>query len=287
MIPTNNLEEDLLGDKQFEKDPTYHCYSCGRIGTTTGKGGERIRTCERCGLRFCKYCGTLDEYTMTFMCNNCWKYRAKFLEESGDYDEAISILERIQDYEEIEEVVKKKEKIPEEIPQRDVGLQRIIVLHDRKMYLGWKVGGERITDVTLMGAKKRDVIQKFGWDLAPVLWMIRNVMKTERFPIGNYRFDSKSGRVSFKGLEKKQEHIRYKVFERIKVRRYDSYDWGTLIDGYPIIDSDFASMSKKQLINVYGWDFATLLLKIIKASIKTPGLFVMDMDKKSITKVKR
>ena len=79
-------------DRQFEKDPSYFCFGCHREGTMSEHGsGEKIRTCERCGLKFCHYCGHVDESTLSFLCNECWKERANGLVRINELDQAMAI----------------------------------------------------------------------------------------------------------------------------------------------------------------------------------------------------
>jgi hypothetical protein len=271
----------------MENEPLYYCFGCHREGTMSDSGNrERIRTCEICGLKFCHYCGHVDEASLSFLCDSCWKERSKRLVKSGRYDEAIAILEMLQKFDDIEEIVRMREGSKPVESKSTFGFERLIVREDGKLRTATKIQGITITDHFISCRGKKGLLNKAGWRLGPVFTEIFRNFRDKLHLQGSYILDTDKGSVRSDEVFSVQMKRRYYVFERLKVEGSTGEHWAFKMDDVVILDSEAASSGKKDLIRKYGWEMVTILIRLVKAGIHTAGHYIYDTRKGSIHVIK-
>ncbi len=274
-------------DETLEKVDLYYCFGCHREGTMSDSGNrEKIRTCEICGLKFCHYCGHVDEASLSFLCDSCWKERSKRLVKSGRYDEAITILEMLQKYDDIEEIVRIREgsKPPERKPLID--FERLIVREDGKLRTATKIKGITITDHFISTRGKKGLLGEAGWRLGPVFSEIYKNFSDRLQHQGSYILDTERGSVRSDEVSSVQMIRRYYVFDRVKVEGSVKENWAFNIDDTIILDSEITSSGKEGLIRKYGWEIVTILIRLVKARISVTGHYIYDTRKGSLHFIK-
>ena len=268
-------------------EPRYYCFGCHREGTMSDSGpGERIKTCEICGLKFCHYCGHVDEASLSFLCDSCWKERSKRLVKSGRYDEAIAILEMLQQYDEIKEIVRIQEESISQERNPSMDFQRIIIKEDGALRTATTIKDITITDHFISTRGKKELVGKVGWKLAPLFSLIHQNFKEKLQHQGSFTLDIKEGSVRSYEESSFQMNRRYYVFNRLKVEGSNREYWAFNIDDTIILDLEITSSSKKELISRYGWEVVTLLIRLVKAKISMTGHYIYDTRRGSIHLIK-
>ncbi len=258
-----------------------HCTSCGIEGDRGGGKNELLRACDRCGFLFCTHCGTGERFSSQFMCNNCWKEKARSLLAADRFQEALSIFERIGDYASIQEAVYRRERERNARSKRFIPFKRVVVRENGRYVMATEIQGKVLSDSLVGTGSKSGITAVAGWEMAPVIVRVLRHFKGRAPETGSFLFDVGGDRVMRKKCGSCEIRPTEIMFKRVYIHSGEDRSWATLINGTMILDSVFRAMSKEDIVKEFGWELAPLLSAVC-GKLRKEGFFVFDLDRRKV-----
>jgi hypothetical protein len=195
----------------------------------------------------------------------------------GRYDEAISILERVQDFDSIEDLNRRRLSTPmPELGSELIRFRRSVVKERGEWVLATEIEGRTISDRKLATMGKKELVERYGWALAPLLWGIHNEF-IDRGPVkGDLIYSKRTKKIRPAQQVSEERNERYRVLERVPVITSMGKLWATRLDGMLVLDDELRNTPKMELVRRYGWSVISVLARVSGMGLKLRGFYILD-----------